>query len=260
MTTGTTKRLQEPSPRFNARFAGCLYLLIILGGLFAPFAVAPSGMMLGDAALPTVAKILGEEKLYIMGGVVQLLVYTCDIGVALIFYEILKPVHRNLALVAAWFRLIFVAIASANILNHFAPAILLKGAQYQSALSPGQLQALALIFIRLRTYGFDIALVFFGFHCLFAGYLFFKSTFFPRVLGLALAIGGMGYIANITATAIPSTIATHLFPYVMLPAGVAEILLTLWLIVVGVNVPKWQAQASLAGMSAPKNGHTVSTT
>lgn len=174
MNTDTTKeRIDEVSPRFEARFAGWLYLLIILGGLFAPFAVAPSGMMLGEAALPTTAKILAEKPLYIIGGVAQLLVYTCDVGVALIFYELLKPVHRNLALAATFFRLVFVAVASANMLNHFAPVILLSGGNYLSAFPPNQLQALALVFIRLRTYGFDIALLFFGFHCLFAGYLFF---------------------------------------------------------------------------------------
>jgi hypothetical protein len=90
---------------------------------------------------------------------------------------------------------------------------------------------------------------------------FFRSTFFPRVLGLALAIGGLGYIANITAIAIPPATAAHLFPYIMLPAGIAEILLTLWLIVVGVNVPKWRAQASMVGIATrTKSGDTVITT
>ena len=135
-TAATKERIHEISPRFEARFAGCLYLLIILGGLFAPFAIAPSGMMIGEAALPTTAKILAEKPLYVIGGVAQLLVYTCDIGVALIFYELLKPVHRNLALAATFFRLVFVAVASANMLNHFAPVILLSGGNYLSAFSP----------------------------------------------------------------------------------------------------------------------------
>lgn len=174
--------------------------------------------------------------------------YACDVGVALIFYELLKPVSRSLALLATFFRLVFVAIASANMLNHFAPLIFLSGADYLSAFKPDQLQALALVFIRLRTFGFDIALVFFGFHCLVVGYLLFRSTFFPRILGIALAIGGVGYLASILATAIPPAIGVHLFPYIMLPAGVAEISLTLWLIIVGVNVPRWKEQASAAGV------------
>ena len=236
---------ERMSPRFKARIAGLLYLLIIAGGLFAPFAIAPTGMMLGEAALPTTAKILVSKPLYVLGGAAQLIVYACDVGVALIFYELLKPVSRSVALLAAFFRLVFVAIASANMFNHFAPLILLSGADYLRAFQPDQLQALALVFIRLRTFGFDIALVFFGLHCVLVGCLLFRSTFFPRILGAALAIGGICYMADILSTAIPPAIGAHLFPYIMLPAGVAEIALTLWLIIIGVNVSKWEKRAGL---------------
>ncbi len=237
---------ETASPRLQARIGGLLYLLIILGGLFLPFAAAPSGMMLGDAALPTATKILAAKPLYVFGGAAQLLVYACDVGVASIFYVLLKPVSRSVALLATFFRLVFVAIASANMLNHFAPLVFLSGADFLSAFRPDQLRALALAFIRLRTFGFDIALVFFGFHCLVVGYLIFKSTFFPRIIGLALAIGGVGYLTSIFATAIPPAIGVHIFPYIMLPAGIAEASLTLWLIIVGVNVPRWEQQANAA--------------
>ncbi len=240
--------MAEQSPRVQARIGGFLYLLIILGGLFAPFAVAPSGMMLGAASLPTIAQILASRSLYVLGGAVQLIVYACDVGVALIFYELLKPVNKTVALLAMLFRLVFVAIAGANMLNHFAPLVLLSGADFLSAFTPDQLAELALAFIRLRTFGFDIALVFFGFHCILVGYLIFRSTFLPRVLGIALAIGGVGYLASILTTAIPPAIRVHLFPYIMLPAGIAEISLTLWLIVVGVNVLRWNEQANAAAI------------
>ena len=159
---------------------------------------------------------------------------------ALIFYQLFKPVSTGLALLAALFRLVFVGIANANVLNHFAPLLILNDPQYLKAFSSDQLQALALVFIRLRTLGLDIALVFFGFQCLVLGYLLFRSTFFPRglglILGLLLAIGGLGYMVNIFASVIPPAVGVHLFPYIMLPAGIAEISLTMWLLVVGVNV------------------------
>ena len=245
-TAIVTERIAEASPRFKARIAGFLYLLIIIGGLFAPFAFAPSGMMLGDGALPTTAKILASKPLYVLGGAAQLIVYTCDIGVALILYDLLKPVSRGISLLATVFRIVFVAVASANMFNHFAPLIFLSGAAYLSSFNPEQLQALALAFIKLRTFGFDIALVFFGLHCLVVGCLLFKSTFFPRILGIGLALGGVGYMANVLTTAIPQAIGVHLFPYVMVLAGVTEISLTLWLIIVGVNVPRWKEQANAA--------------
>jgi hypothetical protein len=229
------ERIAEASPRFKSRMAGFLYLFIIVGAMFASFAVAPSGMMRGDAALPTTAQILASKPLYVFGGVAQLVVGACDIGVALIFYRLLKPVSRGLALLAAVFRLVFVAIANVNVLNHFAPLLLLSGAEYLSAFKPDQLQTLALVF--------------FGFHCVVLGYLLFRSTFFPRILGLLLAIGGIGYMLNIFVNIILPAIGAHLFPYIMLPAGIAEIGLTLWLIIVGVNASKWKAQASAARSS-----------
>ncbi len=241
-----TERLAQASPRFQARLAGFLYLLIIIGGFFAPFAVAPSGMMLGEAALPSPTRILASKPLYAFGGVAQLIVYACDVGVALLFYELLKPVSRSIALLATFFRLTFVAVASANMFNHFAPLVFLSGAEYLNAFQPGQIQALVLAFLRLRTFGFDVALLFFGVHCLLVGYLLFRSTYLPRTLGVALAIGGLGYLANISATSIPPATAAHLFPYIMLPAGLAEIALTLWLLTIGVNVQKWKEQASAA--------------
>jgi hypothetical protein len=89
------ERIAESSPRLQARIAGYLYRLIIVGSLFASFALAPSGMMLGDAALPTTAMIRASRPLYVLGGAAQLIVYTCDVGVALIFYERFKTVRRN---------------------------------------------------------------------------------------------------------------------------------------------------------------------
>jgi Domain of unknown function (DUF4386) len=59
---------------------------------------------------------------------------------------------------------------------------------------------------------------------------YFQIAFFPRILGIGVAAGGIDYVANILATAFPPDIGAHLFPYIMLPAGVAEISLTPWLI------------------------------
>jgi hypothetical protein len=174
----------------------------------------------------------------------ELIVYACDIAVALIFYELLKPVSRSLALLAAFFRLGFVAVASANVLNHFAPLLLMSGAENLAAFKPDQLRALAVTFIRLHTIGFDIAL---GFHCVLAGYLFFRSTFFPRFLGALLALAGLCYVTNTFVSFVSPAFAAHLIPYT-LALGAGEILSALWLLVISVNVQRWKEQASSAGI------------
>lgn len=241
-----TDRSAETSPRLKARIAGVLYVMIIVLAVFAPFAVAPSGLMRGDV-VATAGKILASKSLYSLGGAAELIVNACDIGVALIFYELLKPVSRELSLFAVFFRLVFAAIASANVLNHFAPLLLMSDADYLTAFNPDQLRALAVTFIRLHTIGFDIALVFFGFHCVVVGYLFFRSTFFPRILGALLAIAGFGYLINSFASFVSPAFAAHLFHYTLV-LGVGEILLPPWLLVIGVNAQRWKEQASAAGM------------
>jgi len=246
--------IARASPRLQARIAGFLYLLITSGALFVPFTVAPSGMALGDQATTTAARIAASASSYAFSGAAQAGILACDIGVAALLYQLLRPVGQTLALLAALFRVVFAAIAGANLVNHFAPLLLLTGAG-NAALQADQLQALALLFLRLRTAGFDIALVFFGFHCVILGYLLFKSGFFPRFLGLLIAIGGLGYLANIFVYALPIAMRGHLFPYVMLPAGLAEILLTLWLIIVGVNAARWkQVAASAFRLNADEYG------
>jgi hypothetical protein len=202
--------------------------------------------MRGDLSA-TLTEIFASKSLYALGGLAELIVYACDIGVTLIFYELLKPVSRPLALLATFFRLAFVAIASANVLNHFAPLLLMTGAENLAAFKPDQLRALAVTFIRLHTIGFDIALAFFGFHCVVAGYLFFRSTFFPRVLGALLALAGLCYLTNTFASFLSPAFAAHLIPYTLV-LGAGEILSALWLLVIGVNVQRWKEQASAAGM------------
>jgi hypothetical protein len=242
-----TEKPPSASPRLQARAAGFFYLLIILGALCIPFAVAPSGisgMTLGGASPSSIAQIQASIPLFVISGAAQLGVLVCDVVVALLFYNLLRPVSRPIALLAAWFRLIFTAIAGANVLNHYAVLVLLSGAPFLNALQPDQVQALAMGFLKLRTLGFDVALVFFGIHCALLGYLLFRSTFFPRVLGLLLAVGGgAGYLVNILVHVLSPDIRAALFPYLMLPAGIAELLLALWLIVFGVNAAKWNALA-----------------
>jgi Domain of unknown function (DUF4386) len=83
-------------------------------------------------------------------------------------------------------------------------------------------------------------LVFYGIWCVLTGYLIFRSTFLPRILGVLLAIGGLAY-----ATYLYPPLAYYLFvPYIASAAALGEIPLELWLIVRGVNVQRWKEQAS----------------
>jgi Domain of unknown function (DUF4386) len=98
------------------------------------------------------------------------------------------------------------------------------------------------VFLNLNAAAFNIYLVFFGLWCVLIGYLIFRSTFLPRILGVLLAIDGLGWMLFLSPP-----LAQHLFLFIAVASGLAEIPLMLWLIVVGVNSERWKEQASKAG-------------
>ena len=100
--------------------------------------------------------------------------------------------------------------------------------------------------LKLHAQLYTISMVLFGSYNLLIGYLIFRSTFLPRILGVLLAISGLCYLINCFANFLSPAFAAHLLPYILVPGG-AELLLALWLVVIGVNVQRWKEQASAAG-------------
>jgi Domain of unknown function (DUF4386) len=109
-----------------------------------------------------------------------------------------------------------------------------------------QLKALALMFLELHGQGFNIAIIFFGFYCLLIGYLIFRSTFLPRIMGVLMASGGLGYVTLNLANFLSLPLAKYLSLYVMVLGGLGELSLMPWLLVIGLNVQRWKEQASTA--------------
>lgn len=238
-------RIIDVSPRLEARVAGGLYLIIIAGGMFAEVFVREALTVPGDAAA-TASKILASQPLYRLGFTADLFNLVCGIPLALIFYDLFKPVSKNLALLALFFTLVSTAINSALNILALAPLILLHSAHYSTAFEPGQLQAVSLMSLELHAQGFDISLAFFGFQCLTTGYLIFRSTFLPRILGVLYALAGLCYGINSFTVFLAPEFATHLLPYILIPCFIGEASLCLWLLAMGVNVPRWEEQASAA--------------
>ena len=235
------ERIAEASPRLKARIAGLLYLIVIVGGIFAEVFVRGRLVVHGDAAT-TAHNIVTHDLLYRLGFAAEVFYCACNVPLILLFYDLFKVVNRSVALLVVFFSLVGTAIESASLLAHFAPLVLLGGQRYLSAFTAEQLQTAAYMSLRLFEYGFAICLVFFGFYCLSLGYLIFRSTFFPRIIGVLLAIQGLLYLTNSFANFLAPGIAARVFPY-LAASAVAEISLCLWLIVVGVNVSKWEEQS-----------------
>src|SRR5260370_5149754 len=123
MSTVMMERIADASPRFKARIAGGFYLLIFVAAPFAEFFVRGRLVVYGDAAA-TATNILAHQSLFRLGFVAELVTIVCDTIVALIFYDLFKPVCRGLSLLAAVFMLILVPVMAVDLPNYFPPVLL----------------------------------------------------------------------------------------------------------------------------------------
>lgn len=238
-----TKRIGE-TPLLMARVAGGLWWLCIVAGIVGFIAGGP--LIVANDAAATAANILANESLFRLGFAANLISGLSYVGVTVFIYYVLKPVSRSRALLAAFFGLAGVAIGGVGWVSNLVPLVLLHGDQYLSAFTTSQLQAMSLFALKLQMLVFTIGMVFFGIQCILIGCLVARSTFLPRILGVLLAIGGACYvIASFANFLLPR--GARLVPIIMPVALIGEGSLGLWLLVKGVNIRRWNAQASATG-------------
>src|SRR6202795_1465426 len=235
------ERIADTSPRLKARIAGAFYLLAMLMGIFAQGFVSGSLVVDGDAAA-TATNILTHRGLFQLGFAVFLIEMACQTAMTALFYDLLKPAGRSVSLVAAFLGLAGSTIKTFSRVFFIVPLFVLGGAHYLSVFSAEQLQALALLFLKVNDRGAAMALVFFGFYALLTGYLIIRSTFLPRILGALGMLGGLGWLSFLYLPLGPL-----LFPYVVALALLGAGALIVWLLVFGVNEQRWKEQASAAG-------------
>ena len=245
MSAAMTEGNVEASPRFAARIAGVFYLFTILARVIAD-AWVRNRLVVPDDATATAANIMAHEPLFRLGFAADIIAFASYVVLTALLYELFEPVARSLSLVAAFFSLVACAVQAISSLFHLAPLVLLEGAPYLSAFTAEQLQALALVFLKLRAVAYhNIGLVFFGLYCLLVGILILRSIFLPRILGVLMVLAGLSYVLFLSPP-----LVRFLQPYILIFPGVGQISLTLWLLVIGLNDQRWKEQARTAGVDA----------
>jgi Domain of unknown function (DUF4386) len=235
--------MQGTSAQTYARIAGVLFLVSAVAGGFGEVFV-PSQLIVSSDAAATARNILAPNSLFRLGFASYLIEAGCDVSLTLILYVLLRPISNNLALLAVFFRLVATATFAATELFYVAPALILSGADYLKSFSPDQLNTLALLTLRLYAYYSGLFMALYGVASVVLGYLMYRSDYFPRLLGVLLALSGVGFVVTSFAQILAPAYASFLL---ILPTAVAGLALALWLLIRGVDVTNWNEKVARAG-------------
>lgn len=237
-----TDRITEVSLRTAAIVAGIAILIMAVAAAIATELTIQSLVLPGDAAATT-GNIQASQGLFRVGVFSWLIIFICDVLAAWGLYVFLKPVNRSLSLLTAWFRLGYVVMLGAALLNYIVVMLLVRGDAYLAAIGSDQLQAQVLLFLNGFHETWSLGLVVFGLHILLLGYLAFTSGYIPKIFGVLLFIAFVGYFfSNAANLLFPSygNYKTTVDLVFILPMVVGEPGLAVWLLWKGVNISESQ--------------------
>lgn len=237
----TTKK----STKRTARISGILYLIIFIVAPF-PFLIGRSGMVVPGDAVTTAENIMASGFLFRIGMVAESIVFLVEIVLAALLYVLLRPVSKPLSLAAAFSRVGEAVVQAVNLLTSILVLLLIGGTGYLAVFQSEQLQALAMLFLDANAFVILVWGLFFGFHLLLLGYLVYKSEFWPQIFGILLLLAGAGYLAQSIGHIVLPQLDDVLSIVVIVLAVPGELAFTIWLLVKGVNVEKWEHRAALA--------------
>jgi hypothetical protein len=222
----------------TARRAGRLYFLFMVAAIVDQF-VFPRVVVPGNAAA-TAANITAGELTYRLGIVLGLATHVIFLFLVVLLHRLLKDVDEHQATLMVVLVSVGVAVALANMLNRFAPLLLLGDAGYLAAFTRPQLEALAMDAIRFRGSGAVVPMVFWGLWLFPFGSLVMKSGFLPRVLGLLLVVAGVAYLVGGVTTIVVPRQRALLTPF-LTPFYFGEVPIIFWLLIRGAKDPPSEA-------------------
>jgi hypothetical protein len=213
------------------RRAGFTYLFLL--GL-SPFSLVyvPGRLIVTGNAAATARNILGAESLFRASICVTLATAIGFIFVARTLSRFVGDVDRSKAALMETLVYVSVAISFALALNDLAVITVLRGGEVLAPFSAAQREALAYLFLRLRSQGLLLSMVFWGLWLVPFGWLVVRSKFIPRVLGVLLIVNGLAYVTQafvgVQFPGLAPTVAKVVFP-----ALLGEAWIILWLIIAG---------------------------
>ncbi len=239
------------SPKRLARVAGLLYLAVgILGG-FA-FAGVYSAMYVAGDAAATASNLVANAGLVKIGVAADLIQVVVWVFLALTLYVLLRHVSGYAARAMVVLVAIGASISFLNILFEFQGMRVATDPTYTATVGAAGSTALAMLMLDLQHYGYAIAGIFFGLWLVPLGYLAFKSGMFPKVLGIVLVVGGIGYLFDTLVAFVAPELTPIIHPVAAMLGLVAEVSLLAYLLVKGVrNAPQSDERSSVSPTPVP---------
>jgi hypothetical protein len=210
-----------------ARLAGVLGL----SEAYVPGAI----FVAGDPAA-TAQRILGNEALFRWGFAGYLVEALCDAALTMVFWVLVRPVQRNLAMLMVVFRIVSTCGFGAAQVLYFGALPALRGAHTVAALQPAQMEALAYVLLRIAAFGGSLFSTFYGVANIVLGWLVHRSGYLPRVFGIAMILTGVAFVVRTFLLILAPAYASGL---PLATAAVAFIPFILWLLVKGVDEEAW---------------------
>jgi hypothetical protein len=220
--------------RQAALIAGFGYLLMPVA--YAEFSILPKLVIPGDIE-QTAQNIVVHGRLFVAAILCYLITLMLDVVIAWALYVLLVPVNRAVSLLTAWFRLMYTAVALFGLLNLVTVFRLLHTPDYLTAFGLGPLHAQAKLLLNSFRYDWSMSLVIFGIHLGLLGCLIYRSGYIPRIIGILLAINGLGWVID--------SLRPYLYPNAHLGfifvTFFGELIFMLWLLIRG-----WKIQEPTA--------------
>jgi len=220
------------SVKQTARLAGFLYLLVVIFGIISLMYI-PGKLIQWDNAAATLQKIKVSPVLFRFGILSNIICYTAFLLLPLVLYRLFKPVNASVAALMVLLAVVSVPLSFAHLQNKFAVLNLLDASTGGNFL-PLPLQEQVMFYLNQFENGNLVLQTFWGLWLFPLGYLIVKSGMLPKILGILLMLGCMGYLVNMTGNILFPFYATWgIAGYVRLPASIGEIGTCLWLLMAG---------------------------
>lgn len=200
-----------------------LYPLWMVFGIFGVIYV-PSVLVIPGNAAATAANLIANDFLFRSGIIVSLLTQLTFIAAVLLLYKLFDKVNKDQAMLMVVLALVSVPIAMLSSLNNLA-------ALY-SVTQPQQM----MLFLSLNDQGVIIASIFWGLWLFPLGYLVYKSGFFPKIIGWALFVGGLGYTLGSLLKLLTPQLQSIISICEVMTMG--EIVFLAWLVIRGAKLPE----------------------